>query len=140
MANDIQEAVGASLIVHMAGLGDLVVALPALAALGVGRPGHRFTFATDKIINLCSAENLPAGEAIVAWTTPADAGTVSFDKASPAALWRLRVAAGAAVSAKHPPYRRCIRPITVPKRDTGALDMPRCASPSPPLPPSGPDM
>ena len=70
----------------------------------------------------------------------ADAGTVSFDKASPAALWRLRVAAGAAVSAKHPPYRRCIRPITVPKRDPGALDMPRYAYPAPPLPPSGPDM
>ncbi len=73
-------------------------------------------------------------------TSEADAGTVSFDKASSAALWRLRVAAGAAISAKHPPYRRCIRPITVPKRDPGGLDMPRYASPAPALPPSGPDM
>jgi hypothetical protein len=70
----------------------------------------------------------------------ADAGTADFGKASPAAMWRLRVAAGAAISARHPPYRRCIRPITVPKRDPGALDMPRYASPAPPLPPSGPDM
>ena len=70
----------------------------------------------------------------------ADAGTVNFDKASAVALWRLRIAAGAAISAKHPPYRRCIRPITVPKRDPGGLDMPRYVRPAPPLPPSGPKM
>jgi len=70
----------------------------------------------------------------------ADAGTVKFDKANALALWRLRVAAGAAISAKHPPYLRCIRPITAPKRDPAELKLHRDVRPAPPLPPSGPKM
>lgn len=73
-------------------------------------------------------------------SSEADAGTVKFDKANALALWRLRIAAGAAISAKHPPYRRCIRPITVPKRDPAGLEMHRYVHPAPPLPPSGPEM
>ena len=70
----------------------------------------------------------------------ADAGTMNFDNAGPVDLWRLRVAAGAAVSAKHPPYRRCIRPITAPTRDPASLEIERYAEPAPKLPPSGPQM
>lgn len=96
-----------------------------------GKPLFAVAGMLKKRINLSGA---------VRKTSEADAGTVNFDKAGAAALWRLRIAAGAAISAKHPPYRRCIRPIMVPKRDLAGLDMPRYANPAPPLPPSGPDM
>ena len=69
-----------------------------------------------------------------------DAGTTAFDQAGCVELWRLRVATGAAVSAKRPPYRRCVRPIEAPKRDAARIDMDRHVQPAPPLPPSGPNM
>lgn len=69
-----------------------------------------------------------------------DAGTTVFDKAGCVELWRLRVAAGAAVSAGRPPYRRCVRPIEAPRRNVADMHMNRYVRPAPDLPASGPDM
>jgi len=68
-----------------------------------------------------------------------DAGTLRFEKADPAALWALRCAAGKMVSAKRPPYRRCIRPMPSPPRDMGRLPDIGYVRVAPKLPSSKPD-
>jgi hypothetical protein len=73
-------------------------------------------------------------------TSEADAGTLRFDKAGPAALWRLRAAAGKMVSAKRPPYRRCIRAMPSPPRDMRRLGDVGYVRVAPRLPPSRPEM
>ena len=55
-------------------------------------------------------------------THETDAGTIQFDKADSIALWRLRTSVGQMVSAKKPPYRRCIRPM--PNPETGIANLP----------------
>ena len=69
-----------------------------------------------------------------------DAGTLRFAKASPTALWRLRTAVGRMVSAKAPPYRRCIRPLPSPRRYVGALTDVGYVHVAPKLAPSAPEM
>ena len=70
----------------------------------------------------------------------ADAGTIRFDKASPAALWRMRTSVGAMVSAKSPPYRRCVRRLPSPPRDMSRLPDIGYVRTAPKLPASRPEM
>lgn len=51
-----------------------------------------------------------------------DAGTARFDKADPTALWLLRYRVGQMVSAKHPAYKRCVKPVITP--DSGVNHLP----------------
>jgi hypothetical protein len=98
MANHVQETTGTTLIVHMAGLGDLVVALPALAALAAARPGERFTFAADRtyreIVSMAGLPFTPARLAELPWRalwdhsqSPETAGVPRFDRVIE--LWTL---------------------------------------------------
>jgi hypothetical protein len=51
-----------------------------------------------------------------------DAGTARFEKADPTTLWMLRYRVGQMVSAKHPAYQRCIKPVITP--DSGVDHLP----------------
>ncbi len=73
-------------------------------------------------------------------TYEADAGTIRFDRTSPTALWRLRTSVGAMVSAKAPPYKRCVRPMPSPHTDMSRLPDIGYVRVAPKLPPSKPDM
>jgi len=113
MESNVHGPSGRTLIVHMAGLGDLVVALPALAALAAGRPDERFTFAADRTYRqIVSMAGLPfelVDLAELPWRAlwdhsqpPETAGLPAFDRVIE--LWtlggrekRYALATGAAV-------------------------------------------
>jgi len=69
-----------------------------------------------------------------------DAGTIRFAKASPTAMWQLRTSVGKLVSAKSPPYRRCIRPMPSPPAGASRLPDVGYVRIAPKLPPSRPEM
>ena len=73
-------------------------------------------------------------------TSETDAGTLRFDKAGTTALWKLRTDVAAMISARKPPYRRCIRPMPSPPRDMARLPDVGYVRPAPDLPPSRPEM
>jgi len=73
-------------------------------------------------------------------TYEADAGTIRFARTSPTALWRLRTSVAAMVSAKRPPYRRCVRPMPSPETDMSRLPDVGYVRAAPKLPPSAPEM
>ena len=72
-------------------------------------------------------------------TSETDAGTIRFDRADPVALWALRTGAGRMVSAKRPPYRRCVRPMPSPPRDMARLPDIGYVRVAPKLPASRPE-
>ncbi len=73
-------------------------------------------------------------------TSEADAGTIKFDKADPTALWAMRTSVGAMVSAKKPPYKRCVRPMPSPQIDLSNLPDIGYVLVAPEVPSAKPDM
>ena len=73
-------------------------------------------------------------------TSEADAGTLRFGGADPISLWKLRVDVATMISARRPPYRRCIHPMPSPPRDMANLPDLGYVRIAPKLPPSRPVM
>ena len=54
-------------------------------------------------------------------TSESDAGTIQFKKTDSVALWLLRTSIGEMISAKRPPYKRCVRPMPTPPSNMSRL-------------------
>ena len=73
-------------------------------------------------------------------TSESDAGTIRFDQASPAGLWKLRTAVAQMVAAKKPTYQRCVRAMPTPPPGAGRLPEIGYVRVAPPVPASKPQV
>ena len=125
-----QGGVAASVRVKAFRQGQQDVEYLTLLGDACGQPRYAVAAGMKKMVDL-------AGDILK--TSESDAGTIQFKKADPTALWLLRTSVGEMLSAKHPPYKRCILPLTTPPSDMSRLPNIGYVEVAPQVPPARPE-